>query len=72
MPDAPQLEDEVLAALKRAIRERREDAAEHLLRALEALCEDASPGTPLASAYFVAVAPQQGRRRYHPGRAEPS
>jgi hypothetical protein len=55
MPDTPQLEDEVLAALERALRERRHDVAEHLLRALEALCGDASPGSPLADAYLTAA-----------------
>jgi hypothetical protein len=72
MPDAPQLEDQVLAALERALRERREDVAEHLLRALEALCEDASPGSPLADAYLAVVAPRGSCRRRHPGRACPS
>lgn len=72
MPDRPHLEDDVLAALRRSLRERREDAAEHLLRALEALCDDASPGTPLASAYSKGVAQRGGRRRCHSGRARPS
>lgn len=51
MPDAPQLEDQVVAALERALTEGELEAAEHLLRALEALCEDASPGSVLPDAY---------------------
>ena len=42
MPETPQLEDEILAALGRALRERRHDVAGHLLRALEALGADAA------------------------------
>ena len=38
MPKGPHLEDQVLAALERALAEGRTEAAEHLLRALEALC----------------------------------
>ena len=53
MPDAPQLEEQVLAALERSLAEGRLEAAEHLLRALEALCGDASPGSVLAEAYLV-------------------
>lgn len=44
------LEEQVLAVLKRALEEGRTEAAEHLLRALETLCEDASPGSALADA----------------------
>ena len=40
MPEAPQLEDQVLAALERALQEKRSDVAEHLLRAIEVLCAD--------------------------------
>ena len=51
----PQLEDLILAAFMRAEAEGRRDAAEHLMRALEALgpCpEDAGPGgLALAKAY---------------------
>ncbi|TDH62326.1 hypothetical protein E2C06_12000 [Dankookia rubra] len=53
MSDASQLEDQVAAALERAVAEGELEAAEHLLRALEALCGDASPGSVLADAYFA-------------------
>jgi len=72
MPDAPLLEDQVLAALERALRERREDVAEHLLRALEALCPDAAPGSPLGEAYLAVAAPRRSRRGRQSGRARPS
>ncbi len=49
----PGLEDEILAVLARATKEGRRDVVEHLLRALEALCSDPSPGSPLAEAYLV-------------------
>ncbi|SDB71735.1 hypothetical protein [Belnapia rosea] len=51
MPDALQLEDQVLAALERALKEQRSDVAEHLLCAIEVLCADLSPGSPLTDAY---------------------
>jgi hypothetical protein len=49
----PRLENLVLAAFRRAEAEGRGDAAEHLMRALEALCAgpDAAPGSALAEAY---------------------
>ncbi|SDD48433.1 hypothetical protein [Belnapia rosea] len=53
MTDAPQLEEQVLAALERALAEGQLEAAEHLLRALEALCGDALPGSVLANAYLA-------------------
>lgn len=53
MPNPPQLEDQVLAALGQALCEQRSDVAEHLLHALEVLCEDAMPGSPLADAYLL-------------------
>ncbi len=53
MPSPPQLEDKVLAALGQALRQQRPDVAEHLLRALQALCGDAMPGSPLADAYLL-------------------
>jgi hypothetical protein len=65
MPRPAQLEDQVLVVFKRALRERRRDVAEHLLHALEALCDNASPGTPLADAYLAAVGEQAPRRRRH-------
>ena len=58
------LEEQILAALERALAEGRSDAAEHLLRALEALCGDAMSGSPLADAYLTATgerAPRQSR-----------
>ncbi|SDE28507.1 hypothetical protein [Belnapia rosea] len=52
MTDAPQLEEQVLAALERALAEGHLKAAEHLLHALEALCGDALPGSVLADTYL--------------------
>lgn len=54
MPEGSHLEDQILAALERALAEGRLEAAEHLLRALEALCEDGLPGASLAVAHLVA------------------
>ena len=52
---ARRLEHQVLAALKCALVEERLDAAEHLLRALEALCAEAALDSPLAEAYSAAI-----------------
>lgn len=63
MLNAPQLEDQVLAVLERALQERRLDVAEHLLRAMEVLCVDLSPGSPLTDAYScVAQQPVPGKQ----------
>jgi hypothetical protein len=56
------LEEQIAAAFQRALAERQTDAAEHLLEALEALCDDAVPDTPLAEAYFAMVAPRKPPR----------
>jgi hypothetical protein len=56
------LEQQILAALERSLIEGRSEAAEHLLRALEALRGDASPGTPLADAYLAAVEGRASKR----------
>jgi hypothetical protein len=64
MPPHPSLEEQILVALERALAEGRSDTAEHLLRALEALCGDATPGSPLTDAYLTATgerAPRQSR-----------
>ena len=65
MSDLRELESQVLAALDLALAEGHIDAAEHLLRALEALCADASAGSPLAEGYLMLVgrvAPRQPLR----------
>ncbi|TDH62091.1 hypothetical protein E2C06_12955 [Dankookia rubra] len=65
LPPPPNLEEQILAALERALEEGQTEAAEHLLRALEALCSDASAGSVLADAYFAAVgAHAPGRSRH--------
>jgi hypothetical protein len=56
------LEEQIAAAFQRALAERQTDAAEHLLQALEALCDDAVPDTPLAEAYFAMVGPRKPPR----------
>jgi Family of unknown function (DUF6103) len=66
MPDAPHLEEKVLAALDQALREQRLDVAEHLLRALEALCGEAVPGSPLADAYLAMAGAAAPRRPSSP------
>ena len=48
------LEAQIIAALRQALAEEQSEAAEHLLRAIEALCSDATPGTALADAYSTA------------------
>lgn len=58
----PNLEEQILAVLIRALKEGRAEAAEHLLRALEALCVEAVPGTPLADAYLAAAGERLLRR----------
>ena len=65
MPPSPSLEEQVLAALERALAEGRSEAAEHLLRALEALCGDASPGSVLADAYLTATGERAPGRSRH-------
>ncbi|MCB4824864.1 hypothetical protein [Roseicella aerolata] len=65
MPSPPSLEEQILAALEQALAEGRSDAAEHLLRALEALCGDASPGTPLADAYLTVAGERAPERSRH-------
>lgn len=51
-PDLPTpLEDQILAAFKRALAEGRLDVAEHLLQALEALQPDPVPGSATAGVY---------------------
>lgn len=65
MPSSPSLEEQILAALKRALAEGRAEAAEHLLRALEALCGDASPGTLLANAYLTVAEGRASKRFRH-------
>jgi hypothetical protein len=65
MPDAPRLEEEVLAVFKRALREQRQDAAEHLLCAREALCTKGGAGFPLADAYLSIIGGADPRRPRH-------
>ncbi|WP_149536711.1 hypothetical protein [Siccirubricoccus phaeus] len=65
MPSPPSLEEQILAALERALAEGRSEVAEHLLRALEALCGDASPGTPLADACLAAIGARAPERSRH-------
>lgn len=62
MPDASQLEDQIVAALRRAVAEERAKVAEHLLRALETLCPEVPPGSPMADAYFVVAGEAASRR----------
>jgi hypothetical protein len=62
MPSPRSLDEQILAVLERALAEGRSEAAEHLLRALEVLCREASPGSPLADAYLT-IAGQRVRRR---------
>jgi len=66
MPSPLSLEEQILAVLRRALAEGQAEAAEHLLRALEALCGDASPGTPLlADAYLTAAGDRARDRSRH-------
>lgn len=51
-PSRP-LETQILAALKLAMAEGRQDVAEHLLRALEELCDHEIRNRPLAKAYLL-------------------
>ncbi|MDN3563549.1 hypothetical protein ACFQY5_33290 [Paeniroseomonas aquatica] len=48
------LEKQIIAALRQALAENQLEVAEHLLRAIEALCSDATLGTALAEAYSTA------------------
>jgi hypothetical protein len=64
----PSLEEQILAAFRRALAEGRADAAEHLLRALEVLCSDAESDSPLGEAYLTVIAPPGDRRRRYAGR----
>lgn len=48
------LEEQIIAALRQALAENQTEASEHLLRAIEALCSDTTPGTALANAYSTA------------------
>lgn len=63
MPLSESLEDRILAALELALEEGQAEAAEHLLCALEALCGDAPPGSPLADAYLMAIGKRAPRPR---------
>ncbi|WP_149536698.1 hypothetical protein [Siccirubricoccus phaeus] len=65
MPPPESLEEQILAALERALAEGQAEAAEHLLRALEALCSDASPGSVLAEAYLTSVGARAPDRSRH-------
>jgi hypothetical protein len=65
MPDAPHLEEKVLAAVDQALCEQRLDVAEHLLRALEALCGEAVPGSSLVDAYLAVAETSVPRRPGH-------
>lgn len=47
------LEQAILAALKQAVLEGRQDVADDLLSALEALCTDSEPTGALAEAYLL-------------------
>jgi|GEM_PF-6705082 hypothetical protein len=47
------LEELIPQAFKRALSEERSEAAEHLLRALEALEPNATPGSSVARAYLA-------------------
>ena len=53
------LEDRILAALRHAMADGRLDVAEHLLRALEVLAPDGSPGSSLARAYGLIAEPKE-------------
>jgi hypothetical protein len=55
MARGPSLEEQILAALRRALADGRTNVAEHLLEALEALCSDADPDSPLGEAYLAAI-----------------
>jgi hypothetical protein len=56
------LEDQGLAALRQAMIDGRPDVAEHLLRALEALCPGAPLGLPAAEAYLLLAADEAPKR----------
>jgi hypothetical protein len=60
-PDA--LEEEILAALRRAYEGRRFDVAEHLLRALETIESVPQAGGVLAAAYDTIIASSGGKVR---------
>ncbi len=51
MADRPPVEEQILSAFKQALSEKRWDAAEHLLQALEAIQPEPAPGSTLAKAY---------------------
>jgi hypothetical protein len=57
------LEGKILAALKAAFTEGRLDVAEHLVRALEILEPEPSPGSALGQAYAMIVGCQNKQRR---------
>ena len=57
------LEGKILAALKVAFAEGRLDVAEHLVRALEILEPEPSPGSALGQAYAMIVGCQNKQRR---------
>lgn len=57
------LEGKILAALKAAFAEGRLDVAEHLVRALEILEPEPSPGSALGQAYAMIVGSQNKLRR---------
>ena len=57
------LEGKILAALKAAFAEGRLDVAEHLVRALEILEPEPSPGSALGQAYAMIVGSKQRRSR---------
>lgn len=65
MPPPPNLEEQIQAALERALAEGQAGAAEYLLRALEALCGNASPGSLLADSYLTAVGARAPDRSRH-------
>lgn len=59
----PSLESRILTAFKQAVAEDQPDVADHLLRALETLCPEAVPGTPLAEAYVSVARAGKPKRR---------
>lgn len=58
------LEDLVLAAFRQAMEEGQLETAEHLLRALETICSDEMPGSPLANAYLTLDAKKTTKSRH--------
>ena len=61
MHEGRRLEQRILVALTQALAEHQSEAAEHLMRALEALSDDAVPGSPLADAYLLLSVPPTER-----------